>query len=136
MTVVGVQMHGGNLFQQNLRVTLRIRNPNSVALPVKSVRARLRLGGAQFATGAAIGSFVVAPLGTARVDMTVTANLAAGIAQLAQALGRPDGTVAYQLDGAVRLGMPLLRTLPFHQYGTLPLRALCPPRCSEARRIE
>ncbi|HUY83491.1 MAG TPA: LEA type 2 family protein [Steroidobacteraceae bacterium] len=136
VSVVGIEMRGGNLFQQNFLLTLRIQNPNRLALPVDRVHARLQLGGAEFATGAAIGSFVVPPLGSARVDITITANLAAGIAQLAQALDRPGGTVAYQLDGAVRLGMPLFRTLPFHQSGTLPLGTTCPPRCSEALRIE
>ena len=129
LSLTGIELLGGNLFQQDFRLGLRIDNPNSGALPIERVRARLRLGGQQVATGTSMQAFVVPPHGAARFQMTVNANLAAGIAELARRLGRPNASIPYELDGVVRLDLPLFHSLPFHERGTLPLRDVCAAPC-------
>ena len=121
LSVVGIQMLGGNLFQQSFRLTLQIHNPNDRALPVERVQARLRLAGEDFASGVTTRPFVVPARGDARFDMTIAANLAAGLVQLAKRVDAHSGTVDYALDGVVRLELPLFRSLPFHEVGELPL---------------
>lgn len=124
LTVTGITLQGGNLFQQNFLVALRIHNPNGRALPVERVHAHLRFAGAEVASGVTTDPFVVPPRGDANVDMRITANLAASIAAIAQHVDAHQSTVDYQLDGVVRLDSPWLRTLSFHETGELPLADL------------
>lgn len=129
LSLAGIELLGGNLFEQNFRLDLRIDNPNGHSLPIERVRARLRLGGERVASGVSVRPFVVPPKGEARFQMTVSANLAAGIATLARRLGRSEATIPYELDGVVRLDLPLFHSLPFHERGTLPLRDVCAAPC-------
>jgi len=122
LSVVGIEMQGGNLLQQNFRLSLRIHNPNDRPLPVERVRARLLLGGEQVASGVTAAPFVVPARGDAAFDMMIAANLAAGVAQLSNRLNARRGSVGYELDGEVRLDLPLFHSLPFHLRGDLPLR--------------
>ena len=124
LSVVGITMQSGNLFAQNFLVTLGIHNPNGRALPVERVRAHLLIAGVDVATGVTTGAFVVPPHADSRVDMQITANLAAGIAQIATRMGAHQDTVDYELDGVVRLDTPWLHALSFHTAGVLPLSEL------------
>jgi LEA14-like dessication related protein len=128
LSLTGIQLLGGDLFQQEFRLGLRIHNPNRQTLPVERVRVRLRLGGQSVASGTSVHRFVVPPTGDARFDMTVNANLAAGIAEIAR-LDRSNAPLPYEIDGVVRLDLPLFHSLPFHISGTLPLRDVCVASC-------
>ncbi len=129
LSLTGIRVLGGDLFQQELRLGLRIHNPNRQALPIERVRVRLRLGGQQVASGTSVRRFVVPPMGDARFDMTVNANLAAGIAEIARRLDRSNVPLPYAIDGVVRLDLPLFHSLPFHVSGTVPLRDVCVQPC-------
>ncbi|HVC00945.1 MAG TPA: LEA type 2 family protein [Steroidobacteraceae bacterium] len=124
LSVAGIEMQSGNLLQQSFRLSLQIHNPNDRPLPVERVRARLLLGGEELASGVTARPFVVPARGDAAFDMLISANLAAGFAQLASRLDARRGSVGYELDGVVRLDLPLLHSLPFHLQGELPLRDL------------
>lgn len=124
LAVTGITMQGGNLFQQNFLVALRIHNPNGRALPIERVHAHLRLAGADIASGVITGPFVVAAHADSSIDMRITANLAAGIAAISQHLDAHRNTVDYELDGVVRLDAPWLRALSFHEAGVIPLSDL------------
>ncbi len=52
LTVVDVNLLKGDLFRQQLRVRMRVENPNDVALPVKSITYEVELAGNAFAHGA------------------------------------------------------------------------------------
>lgn len=121
LSVLGVEMVNGNLFQQNFRVTFQIQNPNDRALPVKGLHAELHVGGESIATGVSNHAFTVPAFGEAQFDMLVTANLAMGILRLANTVDRKTGNIDYDLTGAASLDLPLLRDLPFHQSGSLAL---------------
>ena len=130
LSLTGIRFLGGDLFQQEFRLALRIHNPNRQALPIERVRVRLRLGGQPIASGTSVHRFVVPPRGDARFEMTVNANLAAGIAAIAQRLDRSDVPLPYEIDGVVRLDLPMFHSLPFHISGTLPLRDGCVAPCA------
>ena len=121
LSVVNISLVGGNLLQQNFRVTLRIHNPNDRTLPIKGLTADLRVSGEQIASGSMDHPITVAALGDTDVDMTIKANMALALMKLKQqADNRADG-IAYELTGEVALDLPFFRTMPFHQTGMLAL---------------
>src|ERR1700733_11695872 len=76
LSVVGVQMLKSDLWHQELRVRLRVQNPNDRALPVEGIVYQLDLEGQELAHGMSGDSFVVPALGEAEFDMSVSANMA------------------------------------------------------------
>lgn len=120
MSVDRIEWLSGNLMQQNFRLTLDVQNPNDRALPVTRLSAQLSVAGQRVATGASTRGFVVPAQGHTLFDMTVAANMAAVLLQLA---GRTDGaqSMDYDLTGSASVDLPLLHDLPFRQRGTLPL---------------
>lgn len=121
LAVVSVTLVGGNLLQQNFRVTLRIHNPNDRTLPIKAVNADLRVSGEQIASGSVDQPITVAALGDTDVDMTIKANMALMLLKLSQHGDHRDAPIPYELSGAVTLDLPFFRTLPFSQSGSLNL---------------
>jgi len=121
LSVVGIEMLGGNLFQQNLRLTLKIHNPNERALPVSGLHADLQIGGETIATGDSSRAFVVPANGDAECEVLISANAALGLLKLANQRDKLTGAVEYDLSGVVNIDLPLLRSLPFHQHGSFSL---------------
>jgi len=124
LSVASVELVGGNLMQQNFRVTLNIHNPNDRTLPVTRLHIELNIAGEQVATGVNTRAFVVAAHGDTQFDMSITANLALALLKLA---GRKDAhadSIDYQMTGGASIDLPFLRDLPFHQNGSLSLNGL------------
>ncbi len=123
LSIVAVQLTSGTLWEQRLKVRMRVHNPNDLALPVKSLEYALEVEGQPFASGMSDASFVVPALGQAEFDMSMTTNVAGTLIQL---LGRgPDArgqSVAYHLTGKVTLAHGLLRSIPFEQRGSFRLQ--------------
>jgi LEA14-like dessication related protein len=120
VSVAGVEMVGGNMFQQTIRVTLAIHNPNDRALPVTSLHADLQVAGETIASGASSGAFVVPAGGDARCEIMVSANIALALVALA-GQKNPQGAVQYELNGVVNIDLPLLRSQSFHEHGSFAL---------------
>jgi LEA14-like dessication related protein len=121
LTVVGLDMQGGNFLQQNFLVKFQVQNPNDRALPVNGLHAELAVGGQRIASGVSNRAFVVPPLGQSEFDMTITANMAAALLQLAN---RHADSIEYDVTGAANLDLPFLHDLPFHQTGSFSLNNL------------
>lgn len=120
LSIVDVQVLKANLMEQQLRVRMRVENPNDRTLPVQGLSYTVYLGGQQFATGVSDTSFVVPALGTAEFDMDVTANAAGALFTF---LSRPRGQgIDYRMKGRVELTRGWLRSIPFEQSGTFTLR--------------
>jgi hypothetical protein len=58
-------------------------------------------------------------MGQTEFDMTITANMAVALLQLAN---RHGDSIDYELTGAASLDLPFLHDLPFHQSGALSLK--------------
>lgn len=114
-------MQGGNFLQQNFLVKFQVQNPNARALPVNGLHAELNVGGQRIASGVSNRAFVVPPLGQSEFDMTITANVALALLQLAN---RHVDSVDYEVTGAANLDLPFMHDLPFHQTGSFPLNSL------------
>ena len=121
LSIVGVEMQKGDLFEQRLKVRMRVQNPNDRALPVKGLSYQLLVANEPLASGMSSASFQVPALGEAEFDMSVTANVMGVVAKLAS---RKDGPklsdeLPYQLVGKVELSGGFVRTIPFHDSGSI-----------------
>jgi len=118
--IVDVEVRRANFLEQQLRVRMRVENPNDRSLPIQGLSYTVYLGGQQFATGVSDASFVVPALGTADFNMDVTANAAGAIFAI---LSQPRGQgIDYHMKGRVELAHGWLRSIPFEQSGTFTLR--------------
>jgi LEA14-like dessication related protein len=121
LEVVDVQLLKGDLLQQQLRLRMRVQNPNNRQLPVAGVTYELAVAGEAFAHGESERDFIVPALGSAEFDVNVTANAATALLKIL-AGGRRLETVDYRLTGKVALSSGMLRSIPFDQKGIINLR--------------
>jgi LEA14-like dessication related protein len=111
-------MQGGNLLQQTFLVKFQVQNPNNRALPVSGLHADLNVAGQRIASGVSNQAFVVPPMGESEFDMTITANMAMALLQLAN---RHADSIDYEVTGSANLDLPFMHDLPFHQTGSFSL---------------
>lgn len=121
LQVVGVELLRGDLLRQELRVRMRVQNPNARELPVRSITYEVQLGGEAFAHGESERDFLVPANGETEFDVSVTANAAAAVLKLVGS-GRKLDNVDYRIAGKVALASGLFRNIPFDQKGTLNLK--------------
>ncbi len=120
LSVVGVELQKGALWQQKLKVRMHVENPNDRVLPIKGIVYSLDVNGQEFAHGESAASFVVPALGEAEFDMNMTANMAGTIISLLS--HGTNANVEYHLTGKISLTEGLLRSVPFDQHGTFRLQ--------------
>ena len=120
LQVMEVSLLRGDLLRQQLRVKMRVHNPNDVELPVRGITYEVQLAGETFANGESSRDFLVPALGSSEFDLDVTANAAAAVLRM---LGsREQGDPVYRVLGKVRLAKGMIKTIPFDHSGTLKLR--------------
>ncbi len=124
LSLKGIRMQEASLFEQRFEVRLRVQNPNDLDLPVRGLDLEFELGGEKFATGVSAREFTVPALGEAEFDMLVTSNAATAILNLMRAGETRRETIDYRIRGTLRTKLGLLRTVPFEEKGTLPLRGI------------
>jgi LEA14-like dessication related protein len=119
LSIVNVELLSSNLWQQRLRVHIRVENPNDRVLPVSTLSYSIEVAGQELAHGAANESFSVPALGETEFATDVTANTASALVAI---LGRNhDGandSVDYRIVGKVVLAGGFVRTIPFDHQGT------------------
>ena len=115
LSVVNVQMLKSDLWHQELKVRMRVQNPNDRALPVKGLSYELDVDGQEFAHGMSGDSFVVPALGEAEFDMSVSANMASVLIKL---LNKGGNQIDYHITGKIALSAGLLRSISFNDQGT------------------
>ncbi|TAN53204.1 MAG: hypothetical protein EPN26_07210 [Rhodospirillales bacterium] len=113
------------LFEQDARVTLRLRNPNDSALPIEGAKFAIKLNGEPFARGVSNESVSVPRLGEATIEALVTVNTFDVLNQflnLGNTLGGSQ-TLTYEMDGTAYYGGLgfVRRSTPFTQTGKLKL---------------
>jgi LEA14-like dessication related protein len=122
LSVVNVEMQKSDLWEQRMKVRMRVMNPNDRPIPVKGLTVVLEVQGEQLAHGVSGASFNVPALGEAEFDMNMTANMAGALIRL---LGKGDQVrdqVEYRITGKISLSEGLLRSIPFEDRGTFKLR--------------
>lgn len=119
LSIVDLQVVKANFLEQQLRVRMRVENPNDRVLPIRGLSYTVYLGGQEFATGASDAGFVVPALGTAEFNMDVTANAAGALFAI---IDRRGQGIDYVMKGRVELSRGWLRSIPFQESGTFTLR--------------
>lgn len=119
LTILGVQLLKSDLWHQELKVRLRVQNPNDRDLPVNGLSYIIELDGQQFAHGESSAAFVVPARGEAEFEMPVSANMASMMIKL---LGQGGGPVEYHIAGRIGLSAGLLHGIKFDDRGTFSLQ--------------
>jgi len=124
LSVVNVELQKSDLFEQRLKVRMRVQNPNDRELPVRGITVDMRVNGEKFARGLSGESFTVPAFGEAEFDMLLTANMAATLARLAGSMkgGVAPEALDYEITGKVSLSAGLLRSIPFKENGSFKLK--------------
>jgi LEA14-like dessication related protein len=119
LVITAVQIGGGNLQQQQIKLTFHATNPNDRAIPIRRIECNLELQGTPFAQGETDAPFILPPLGEIDFDLNVTANINTVLGLLAG--GFAHHNVDYRVYGQVHLQGGVLRTIPFDQKGRVRL---------------
>jgi LEA14-like dessication related protein len=115
VSLAGLGMGAPSLFEQQLRLDLRLRNPNDFAIDVERVRFELEVQGESFANGWTETPFLLPALGDTVVPVTVyvqTLDLIDSVLSLGVAQ-RLD----YRISGRVELDNLLVGSVPFEREG-------------------
>jgi LEA14-like dessication related protein len=121
LQVVKVDVLKSDFLQQELRVRMRVDNPNDRVLPVRGITYEMEVAGEPFAHGESDKNFEVPALGSTEFDVSVTANAAGALLKLVSS-GRKLDAVDYRMVGKVSLASGLIRSVPFEKKGTFRLR--------------
>jgi LEA14-like dessication related protein len=123
VSFVSLRAVEASVFEQRLQVRMKVRNPNSIELPVNGLDVDLELAGEPFAHGVSAREFVVPALGEAEFDMNVTANAMTALLKIVGGEHKSK-EIDYRVKGKLSTRLGLLRTIPFDETGTLPLAEL------------
>jgi LEA14-like dessication related protein len=122
LSVVNVELQKADLWEQRMKVRMRVVNPNDRPIPVKGLTVALEVAGQELAHGVSGASFNVPALGEAEFDMNMTANMAGAIIKLLGRGNDPGDEVEYRVTGKISLSEGLLRSIPFEDHGKFKLR--------------
>jgi LEA14-like dessication related protein len=129
VTLAGLAFDRPGLFEQRLRLDVRLRNPNDFQLDVERLLFDLEVNDRELGRGWSAQSFDVPAFGEAVVPVTIvvpTSDLIQRIIELG-ATQRLD----YRLRGEARLRDRMFGTVPFEQDGNFALPKMplvAPPR--------
>jgi len=122
LSVVNVELQKADLWEQRMKVRMRVVNPNDRPIPVKGLTVTLEVAGQELAHGVSGASFNVPALGEAEFDMNMTANMAGAIMRLLGKGSDVGDEVDYRVTGKISLSEGLLRSIPFEDRGKFKLR--------------
>ncbi|HEY5102322.1 MAG TPA: LEA type 2 family protein [Steroidobacteraceae bacterium] len=123
MSIINVETLKSSLWEQRLRVHLRVDNPNNRALSVATLNYSIEVAGQELAHGAANDGFVVPALGESEFATDVSANVAGALLSLlARGHDASADNIDYRIVGKVTLAEGFVRTIPFEHQGTFKLQ--------------
>jgi LEA14-like dessication related protein len=122
LSVVNVEMQKSDLWEQRMKVRMRVANPNDRPIPVKGLTVALEVQGQELAHGVSGASFNVPALGEAEFDMNMTANMAGALLKLLGSGNELGDAVDYRIRGKLALSEGLMRSIPFEDRGTFRLK--------------
>lgn len=111
--VTGIVPAGGGLFEQEIRVDLRIENPNNFEVRLTGMEFDLDLNGKPFARGRESHEMTLPRLGSKSLSVHATTTV---IDVLNQIRGLQSlENVGYAIRGRLYLEHPTVESLPFEQ---------------------
>jgi len=109
VSVAGLDLQEANLFEQKLRIKLRVANPNERDIAIDGMHFSFEVNGHEFANGMTGESTVLPRLGETYVMVDARTSLVQILTQL-PALLDSNGKLAYRISGDVIT----------HDYGRIP----------------
>ncbi|MDY6942103.1 MAG: LEA type 2 family protein [Pseudomonadota bacterium] len=122
ITITGLQAKEVSLFEQRFCLTIRIHNPNRIALPVKVFRYRVELMGRRFAKGENVEAFKIPARDAVEFDVNAKLSMARLAGSLATFLLQGEPELNYRIRGDIDVGLPLIRNIPFSYGGRVDFR--------------
>ena len=123
LSIVNVEHLSSTLWEQRLRVHIRVENPNDRVLPVSALTYSIEVAGQELAHGAANESFTVPARGESEFATDVSADMAGAlVAILGRSHGGANDSIDYRIVGEVRLAGGFVRSIPFEHQGTFKLQ--------------
>lgn len=120
ITLTNLQLGSTGLLSQELKLFIKIGNPNDFAIPFTGLSFNLEVNGRPFAEGLSNDSVTVPRLGYAAMLVTGNASTLTLIMQL-MTVGQRD-RIDYRLFGTAHVGqLGLTDTVPFERKGSLSL---------------
>ena len=98
ISLADVQLAGGTLFEQRLKLKLRVYNPNDREIPIESLHFQFLAGDKRFASGQSSHPVLIPAQGEALVEMDAAMQLASLVRNLPELTGG-DGKLHYRLRG-------------------------------------
>jgi LEA14-like dessication related protein len=129
VSLAGLAFDQPGLFEQRLRLDVRLRNPNDFQLDVERLLFDLEVNDRELGKGWTTASFDVPAFGEAVVPITIVVPTSDLIQRIIE-LGTTQ-RLDYRLKGEATLTNATLRTVPFEQDGNFALPkipVLAPPR--------
>lgn len=111
-----------SLFEQKIRLRLRVSNPNDRDIPVSSLSCFVKLEKIEVAQGVVRTPFLVPALGTHEFDMDVSASLLKVGRPLLDLLKTRRHTLNYQLTGTLNVDIVFVGPLTFNKNGKITVR--------------
>lgn len=120
VSLANLEMLEGGGLEQRFRITLRVRNPNQIPLPITGFSFDMNINGRSFADGVNNATTLIPGLG----ERTVVVDASTSVLQVAQIImGLPGrDTLTYGLDGQVFLQRGMGFSVPFSESGELSLQ--------------
>jgi LEA14-like dessication related protein len=106
------------LFEQTYGLTLRVQNPNPVALPITGMSFRLDINDAELGRGVSDRAVTVPAYGEAVLEIKLVSNLARVIDQIRSFESGQAQGLHYRLAGGIHVA-DRMGTLPFDYRGEI-----------------
>jgi len=118
VTLVGLKLISVELLEQRYQVSLRVKNPNSFALPVRGIDFRLDINDQAFADGVSNQSIDVPAYGENVIELEVSSNLFQVFHQFQSLQESQSPGFEYRISGSMATGV-YGQKLPFDFSGEL-----------------
>lgn len=109
------------LINQTFVITLNVKNPNKVPLPIKGFSYQIFVAGDEFAKGNTQNEFTLPAGGEKNIDVSVTMNLLRSGTHLANVIQGGSATIDYEVRGLINVNLPLMGGLPINRKGQINL---------------
>ena len=120
VSLVGLKLVSVELLEQRYQVSLRIKNPNTFALPIRGIDFQLELNGQTFADGVSNHAVEVPAFGENVIELEVSSNLLQVLQQLQSLEESRTPAFEYRISGKMLTGV-YGQKLPFDYSGVLKL---------------
>lgn len=115
VSLVDIRPAASTLLEQNFDLTLRLQNPNQLALTASGLSFELTVAGQHLAQGVSNQAISVPALGESEIKVRVHTALSSWLKQVGKVL-QGNGKLDYQLQGRLE-GLQGLTSLPFSSSG-------------------